>query len=81
MCPSLNLWRRIQAVQTECEAMKIPAALWKSEEYLKEQGAEMATLISLQQDIIKDVGVNTELSKVQQREIQTLLEPYKGYLY
>jgi len=66
-----------RGVQTECEAMKIPATLRKSEEYLKEQGAEMATLVSLQQDTIKDVGVNTELSKVQQAEIQTLLEPYK----
>jgi len=27
-----------RGVQTECEAMNIPAALWKSEKYLKEQG-------------------------------------------
>jgi len=61
-----------RGVQPECEAMEIPATLWKSEEYLKEQGTELATFVSLRK-IIKDVGVNTELSEVQQAEIQTLL--------
>ena len=42
----------------------------------KDQGAELETLISLQNETIKDVKINPELSEAQQAEVRTLLEQY-----
>ena len=56
--------------------MKIQAVLWDSVKNLKDQGAELDTLISLQNETSKDVKINSELSEAQQAEFRTLLEQY-----
>jgi len=56
--------------------MKIQAVLWERVENLKNQGAELETLISLQRETIKDVKINPELSEAQQAEVRTLLKQY-----
>jgi len=61
--------------------MKIQAVLWDSVKNLKDQGAELDTLISLQNETSKDVKINSELSEAQQAEFRTLLEQYTDIIF